>query len=60
MCAPWRFLTALFVHVAVKNDAKAIDDLKMVLAMKESSTQVRTESTRSLVRIKHRAKKDPA
>ena len=48
------------VHVAVKDDAKAIDDLKMVLAMKEASTQVRTESTRSLVRIGRRAKTHPA
>ncbi len=45
------------VHVAVKEDAKAIVDLKMVLAMKESLTKVKTESTRSLVRIERRSRK---
>ena len=43
------------VHVANKNDPKAIEDLKSILAMQETLTNVKTMARQELIRIEGRS-----
>lgn len=43
------------VHLAAKNDSKAIEDLNLILAMKETLTNVKTMARQELLRIEHRS-----
>ena len=43
------------VHLATKNDPQAIEDLNLILAMKETLTNVKTMARQVLIRIEGRS-----
>ena len=43
------------VHLATKNDPKAIEDLNLILAMKETLINVKTMARQELIRIEGRS-----